>query len=565
MIKFLPALIASFVQKRQQRQNLKVITVFCGALLALVVIYSIGFHVIMEREGRKDEHGWFAGFYWTLTTMSTLGFGDITFRSILGQAFSILVLISGMVFLLVVLPFTFIEFFYAPWMAAHSAARAPRELPEKTSGHVLITHYDEVTHSLINKLHVYKISYSLLMADLAQALELHDLGFNVMVGDLDNPKTYQRARADQAALVAATGTDTSNTNVAFTVREMSAGVKIVTTASKTASVDILELSGSNYVMQLPQMMGRSLARRASGGDALAHAIGNFNRLLIAEASAAGTPLVNQTLKETRLRELTGVSIIGIWERGQFINAGPDVTVTTNSILVLAATQAQLKKYNQLFCIYHISEAPVIIIGAGRVGRATGEALERRKIDYRIVEKLPDRILVKERYVFGDAADYEVLKAAGIEKTSTIIITTHEDDMNIYLTIYCRRLRPDIQIISRSTRERNVSSLHRAGADFVLSYASMGANAIFNYLQKSDILMIAEGLNVFRTKVPPALAGKTLIESAIRAETGTTVIAINNNNDMKINPDPVEVMEPDAEIVLIGSFEAQDQFVKRYGG
>jgi hypothetical protein len=37
------------------------------------------------------------------------------------------VLMSGIVFLLVMLPFTFIQFFYAPWLEAQSRARTPRQ------------------------------------------------------------------------------------------------------------------------------------------------------------------------------------------------------------------------------------------------------------------------------------------------------------------------------------------------------------------------------------------------------------------------------------------------------
>ena len=55
--------------------------------------------------------------------MSPLGFGDITFASDLGRIFSSIVLLSGIVMLLVVFPFTFIEFFCAPWMRAQKAAR----------------------------------------------------------------------------------------------------------------------------------------------------------------------------------------------------------------------------------------------------------------------------------------------------------------------------------------------------------------------------------------------------------------------------------------------------------
>lgn len=68
------------------------------------------------------------GFYWTLVVMSTLGFGDITFTSDIGRAFSVLVLLSGVILLLILLPFVFIKFF-APWMEAQARSRAPRELP----------------------------------------------------------------------------------------------------------------------------------------------------------------------------------------------------------------------------------------------------------------------------------------------------------------------------------------------------------------------------------------------------------------------------------------------------
>src|SRR5678815_5373593 len=101
-------------------QNLRLVMMYLGMLLALITLYSVLFHYLMSLEGQS--HSWLTGFYWTLTVMSTLGFGDITFQSDLGRAFSIIVLLSGMVFLLILLPFTFIEFFYAPWMKSQAEA-----------------------------------------------------------------------------------------------------------------------------------------------------------------------------------------------------------------------------------------------------------------------------------------------------------------------------------------------------------------------------------------------------------------------------------------------------------
>ena len=110
-----------------------------------------------------------------------------------------------MIFLLILLPFTFIEFFYAPWMQAQAEARAPRQLPAGTSGHVILTAYEPVTASLMRKLDDYGYPYVLLVGDLQEALRLHDLGVRVLFGEVDRPETYCLARAEQAAMVARDG------------------------------------------------------------------------------------------------------------------------------------------------------------------------------------------------------------------------------------------------------------------------------------------------------------------------------------------------------------------------
>ncbi|HEY5658381.1 MAG TPA: NAD-binding protein [Myxococcota bacterium] len=562
MLRSLAAEIASVIRSRRGRRNLRVLSRFLLVLAVMITIYSAGFHLLMLREGQ--EHTWITGFYWTLTVMSTLGFGDITFHTDLGRVFSIVVLLSGTIFLLVLFPFTFIEFFYEPWMNAQATARAPRHLPLEMRGHVLLTNHDAVTGALIRRLDQYQYPYALLVPLVEDALRLHDLGLNVVVGDLDDPETWSRVRVQAAALVASTASDATNTNVAFTVRGLARDLPIITTASDEASVDILKLAGSNYVLRLEEMIGQSFARRTLGGDAMAHVIGRFDEVLIAEATTHRTPLVGKTLRENRLRDKAGVTVVGVWERGRFEPARPETVVEDNTVLVLAGSKEHLRRYDELFCIYNVSGAPVVIIGGGRVGRATARALKRRGVDYRIVEKLPERVRDPEKYVLGSAADLAVLHEAGIRETSTAIITPHDDDLNVYLTIYCRQLRPDIQILSRATHERNVPTLHRAGADIVLSYASMGVNAVMNLLQRSKILLVAEGLDLFKVRVPTELAGRPIAESAIRERTGCSVVAIRTERGMEIVPSPSEILPAEADIVLIGTVDAEERFLELYG-
>jgi voltage-gated potassium channel len=560
-MKFLPTVVSLYFTDRSGRRSLKVLGQFLLALAALVAVYSVLFHYLMAWEG--EEYSWITGVYWTLTVMSTLGFGDITFHTDLGRLFSIVVLLSGTLFMLILLPFTFIQFFFAPWVAAQAAARAPRELPSDAAGHVVLTRYGPVEGALIRKLTQYHYPYVILVPDVPEALRLRDLNLEVMVGAVDDPVTYQKARVDKAALVATTHNDPVNTNVAFTVRELAPNTPVVTTALEAASVDVLEMAGSNRVLQLAEMMGLALARRVTGRDAKTHVIGRFDDLLIAEASAASTPLVGRTLREIRLPDHVNTNVVGVWERGRFHMAGPETRVTTNTVLVLAGTRRQLDDYDSLFCIYRSAEEPVVILGGGRVGRATARSIREQGVEFRIVEKVPERVADKERLVAGDAADLEVLRQAGFMQSPAVVITTHDDDMNVYLTLYCRRLRPDIQIISRATLDRNVQTLHRAGADFVLSYASMGAHAIFNLLRRSNILLLAEGLDVFRVDVPPSLAGKRLIDAGIRENTQCSVIATEAGGEVDVNPGPSAVLAEDGKIILIGTVESEEQFLGWY--
>ncbi|OQY46114.1 MAG: potassium transporter TrkA [Desulfobacteraceae bacterium 4572_87] len=549
-----------YVLGRKQERNIRMLVKFFLLLISMITVYSVLFHFLMELENKNFS--WITGFYWTLTVMSTLGFGDITFTSDLGRLFSMVVLLSGIILLLIMLPFTFIQFFYAPWLEAQTRARAPRELSEDMKGHVILTNYDPITMNLIDRLKQYQYEYVIVMEDVQKALELLDLDYKVVAGELSDPETYRRLRAQKAALVVANSNDMMNTNIAFTVREVSEEVPIAANADLDDSVDILQLAGSTYVFQFMKLLGQSLSRRVLRTSTRANVIGSIESLLIAEAPAMRTPLVGRTLQQSRLRETTGITIVGVWEKGTFEIPTAATVINATTVLLLAGSAEQLKNYDEHFGGYQKSPAPVLVLGGGRVGRAAAEALEEGDIDYRIIEK-NKRLVEDDRYIHGSAADIKTLERAGIKEAPSVIITTHDDPTNIYLTIYCRRLRPDIQIISRATLDRSISKLHTAGADLVMSYASLAANTILNLLKPDEVLMLAEGLNLFRVGVHSSLVGKSLAESQIRMKTGCSVIATNQDGKMVINPDPSVCFQENDELIMIGADHAEKLFFNMY--
>jgi voltage-gated potassium channel len=553
-------LLLSTVSAPLRRWNVKIALWLLVAFVAMVVVYSAVFHQLMALEGQR--YSWVTSFYWTLTVMSTLGFGDITFETDAGRVFSMIVLLSGATFILVLLPFAFIQFVFTPWMKAREYSRAPRELDGSVSGHIVVTHLDPVTDALIDRAKKASVPYVLLVPDLDEALRLHDQGYDVMRGPLDDPATYRQARVEHAVLVATTRNDTANTNIAFTVRELVADVPIVATANSSASVDILELAGCDQVLQLGDLLGRAVARRVVGGDARTHVVGEFGQLRVAEASVSGTDLVGHCVRDLDLRGRHGVNALGVWRHGRFARTRADTELVARDVLILAGTDDQLAAYDAAYAVESVTDRPVLILGGGRVGRAAGRTLDEVGVPWRIVEQRPERIRDDEHYLLGDAAELEVLKRAGLDEAAAVLVTTHEDDINVYLTLYARKLREDVQIIARAAHDRNVSTLHRAGADAVLSYASLGATALWNAIGDDRRLVVAEGLEVFQVAVPERMVGRSLRELGLGEDTGCDVLAIERHGIVAA-PDPDQPLPGDADVVLIGDEAAEQAFLERF--
>jgi Trk K+ transport system NAD-binding subunit len=164
---------------------------------------------------------------------------------------------------------------------------------------------------------------------------------------------------------------------------------------------------------------------------------------------------------------------------------------------------------------------------------------------------------------GDAADRTLLDRAGIHEAAAVLLTTNDDAMNIYLAVYCRRLNGHLRIVSRITHERNVEAIHRAGADFVLSYTTLGAEAVMSRLRGYEPVLLGEGVELFSVGVPLRLAGRPLRESEIGARTGLSVVAIQQADRLITELTGDTVLPKDADLLMLGSLEQRRSFAEAF--
>jgi Trk K+ transport system NAD-binding subunit len=435
-------------------------------------------------------------------------------------------------------------------------------------GHVIIAEYDAIAAGLVERFVAEAIPYVILEPDPSRAGQLLDDGISVLAGENDNRLTYERSAASAARLVLANCEDTTNTNITLTVREIAPELTIAALVEEQDSIDILALSGATSVLPLKHQLGAYLANRVDVGRPEAHVVGEFGNLQIAELPAHDTPFVGKRVRDTKLRQQTGMSVVGFWERGKLRPAFPQTEIQSSSVLVVAGTAPQLTALNALLPVGQGRIPPVLVIGAGKVGAAAARTLKRKGLPVHAIDRT-DAALASvtgtvDAVVVGDAADRTVLERAGIVDARSVVLTTNDDAMNIYLAVYCRRLNPELRIVSRITHGRNLEAIHRAGADFVLSYTTLGVGAVMSLLRGHPPVLLGEAVELFSVPVPNALAGRSLGQSGIGSRTGLSVVALQQGSELTA---PLTLETPlvaGAALLMLGSDEQRAAFSEAFG-
>ena len=83
---------------------------------------------------------------------------------------------------------------------------------------------------------------------------------------------------------------------------------------------------------------------------------------------------------------------------------------------------------------------VIIIGAGRVGSSIAALLNEQNYHVTVIDKNKDALINVEDFTgyfeVADASNIEVLQRIGIKNADVVVISTEDDDTNVFLTDVC---------------------------------------------------------------------------------------------------------------------------------
>jgi voltage-gated potassium channel len=212
--------------------------------------------------------------------------------------------------------------------------------------------------------------------------------------------------------------------------------------------------------------------------------------------------------------------------------------TFGEYLVFATMRRELQRQRTTKMIKNIKDQ-VVICGFGRVGRSTAQTLRDSQRHIVVVDSDSDRVLQAQREGFialvGDASEDEVLQDAGLERAKSLIVTTGDDSLNLFIVLSARAINPDLLIIARANDAVNEVKLRRAGADRVVSPYQIGGQHMANIVLRPqvtdffDVVTLKGGEELWIEELVISemspLAGSSVGEADIRQKTGVTIVAL----------------------------------------
>jgi len=539
--------------------GLLIFVLFC---VLLIIINSLAFQYVMGCYESR-EFTFTDGFYWSITTMTSVGFGDITFTSNEGKLFSVLVSLTGLVLFGILLPFSVIAVIFGPWLQSLMRYRPRTRLPGNITGHIIICGWDSITETLVKKLIFDNVPYVVLSSEENEGRHMEKEGIVGVQGRFSDAEVLKRIRVEAARMVIANMSDKDNANLILTVASI-CKTPVTAVVTDMERKELMNLAGAANTVTLRGVLGNYLAVRSTTRGVSGHVIDSMDKLLFAEISSKGTPFIGKKLKDSGIRQKTGASVIGMWERGRFFLPKPDTVITERMVLLLVGASEHLDALEKITNTGSHND-PVVILGYGTVGAAAAAFLDKRRVPRVVVDwHLSSQYTGKAGYIQGDAGKKSILEQANIKHASAVIVTTNDDGTNIFLTLACRHINPHMRIVARANRGEHVNQLYTAGADFVVSHSSVGANILANMIAGRQTVFLTEGIDIFWKKTPSSLVGKTLEDSQINSFTNATLVAIQNADDEVILDLGYDtVFCANSTLILVGDSQSEAMFSKYY--
>jgi voltage-gated potassium channel len=279
-------------------------------LLATVLCVGTAGYVVIE--------GWdvFDAFYMTITTVTTVGYGEIHPLSRTGRVFNSGVIILGVATVLYTFSFLMARLVEGDLQARWARRRRERMLDDLTN-HFIICGFGRIGQIVAREFARQSIPFVIIERDGERMQAAIDTGYLAVEADASSEDVLRRLSISRArGFIAAVSTDADNVFAILTARLLRPDLFIIGRAETEDAKAKLVRAGADRVLSPYQIGGLQLAQTA-----LRPAVVDFVQLATSSDNldlnmeqvqiAEGAPLAGRSIIEASLRQRFGVVVVGI--------------------------------------------------------------------------------------------------------------------------------------------------------------------------------------------------------------------------------------------------------------
>jgi len=299
---------------------------FRGPRLAVVLLVAV---LAGGTAGYTIIEGWNAwdAFYMTVTTVATVGYGEVHPLSVAGRVFTVILIFSGVgtLFYTVTLLATIIV--EGGLHQRFEKRRAARML-EEIKDHFILCGYGRIGSIIAAELHQQGMPLAVIERDPARVRDAVDRGWLAIEADASREEVLAHAGIHRArGLIAAVGTDAENVFTVLTARVMRPDLFIIARVESDDAEQKLRRAGADRVISPYQIGATHMVQTA-----LRPAVVDFVQLATSSERldlsmeqvhiTDDSALANQSIVDAGIRQKFGVIVVGIKRAGGSMEFNP---------------------------------------------------------------------------------------------------------------------------------------------------------------------------------------------------------------------------------------------------
>ena len=315
---------------------------------------TLGYYALWQSSGGT----WLDALFMTVTTITTIGYGEVRPLDSVGRIFTILLAFVGIGSLFYTLS-VIMEYLVSVRLADPSGRHKMERRISELTGHVIVAGLGRVGRQAALELAEARTAF--VSVDPSEAAEhfAEANGLLFLRGNATEDPVLERAGIGRArGLIVTTGSDATNMYIVLSARVLNPQLRIVSRAMDEASVTKLTRAGAN----------RAISPYAIGGHRMAHlmlnpAVIDFFETALRKGSEtlniedlsvpAESPAVGKSLEALDVRRTIGVTILAILRDGNPVVGSPEAMVVAPGDQLLAlGTASQLEALERLITTGH---------------------------------------------------------------------------------------------------------------------------------------------------------------------------------------------------------------------